>query len=159
MLSHHSSIVSALRRLSRVGLLSLGLGVAAASAHADPLDPTAFPSLGPNPFTTAGTYTIDASFDNPAPVLYAGATPLVTGVFYDPTPADLANRDEIAVFTFDDLTIPADVTVLGAQNANSRPVALLSHGTLTLDGTLNVSGANGANGFSPAGNGGNAGPG
>src|SRR5262245_25386943 len=76
-----------------------------ASALADPLSPGAFPSLGPNPFAS-GTYTINASFNNPAPTIMQGATLVTTGVFHDPTPGDPANRDEIAVFNFDSIEIP-----------------------------------------------------
>ena len=52
-------------------------------------------------------------------------------------------RDEIAVFTFASLSIPAGVTVQGARNTNSRPMALLSQSTATVAGTINVSGLEG----------------
>ncbi|MBL8205168.1 MAG: hypothetical protein JNM09_13120 [Blastocatellia bacterium] len=72
-------------------------------------------------------------------------------------------RDEIAVFTFNSLTIPADVTVQGARTGDSRPIARLSQSTITIDGTVDVSGVNRTNGTSEAdpigGIGGNAGPG
>jgi hypothetical protein len=76
------------------------------------LDPNNFTSLGASPFTQEGIYTINASKDNARPSLSGPgiATPMA-GLFHDPTPADTANRDEIAVFTFDSITIPANVTV------------------------------------------------
>ena len=136
--------------LWRVGHLAT-----AQTVPAYPLDPEAFASLGASPFTSAGTYTINASQDQAAPTLSGPgiATP-IQGVFFSPSGGSVA-RDEIAVFTFDVLSIPAGVTVQGAQNANSRPIALLSRSTATIDGTVHVSGAGGGS----AGSGGNAGPG
>ncbi len=135
--------------LWRVGHLAT-----AQTVPAYPLDPEAFASLGASPFTSAGTYTINASQDQAAPTLSGPgiATP-IQGVFFSPSGGSVA-RDEIAVFTFDVLTIPAGVTVQGAQNANSRPLALLSRSTATIDGTVHVSGAGGV-----SDRGGNAGPG
>src|SRR5262249_27013128 len=90
-----------------------------------PLDPNNFLSLGASPFTS-GTYTIDASANNAGPTLSGPgiATP-IQGVFFSPS-GDPSLRDEIAVFTFNSISIPAGVTVQGARNANSRPIALLS---------------------------------
>jgi hypothetical protein len=127
-----------------VTLIGSGAGV-----HTGPLDPAAFTSLGANPFTLAGTYSIDTS--GPTPVLTRPDTSTVNGVV----------SDGIAVFTFDDIAIAAGMTVNGVQNAGSRPFALLSQGDLTVNGTVNVSGANGPGGATihEGGNGGNAGPG
>jgi hypothetical protein len=160
-----------LRITTTIVTLSLVLGLALwsrersvqAQTSTYPLNPNSFTSLGVSPFNVAGTYTIDASKDNAVPTLSGPgiATP-IAGVFYSPSNGAVA-RDEIAVFTFNSLTIPAGVTVKGAQNANSRPIALLSQSTATIDGTIDVSGANGTNGT--AANlpavvpGGNAGPG
>src|SRR5262249_54967530 len=85
----------------------------------------------------------------------------IQGVFYDPTPAD---GDEIAVFTFDSINVPAGVTVKGAQNEHSRPIALLSQGSIAIEGIVDVSGGSGGNfngdaEANSAGAGGQAGPG
>ena len=144
-----------IRTSTRALLLLLGLGLwhaghpaGAQTVPAYPLDPDAFTSLGASPFTS-GTYTINASLNNAAPSLSGPgiATP-IQGVFFSPSGGSVA-RDEIAVFTFDVLTIPAGVTVRGAQNANSRPIALLSQSTATIDGTVDVSGAEGESGGVP----------
>ena len=95
--------------------------------------------------------------NNAAPSLSGpGITTPIAGVFFSPSGGSVA-RDEIAVFTFASLSIPAGVTVQGAQNANSRPMALLSQSTATVAGTINVSGAGGGSGG--GGDGGAAGPG
>ncbi len=115
MFTHQSSLISALRRGSYVALLSLGLCVAAAPGYADQLNPNDFTSLHAWPALAAGTYFINTSTDNANPVLTQpdGVTVIVPGLFYDPTPADVTNRDEIAVFTFDNIDIPAGVTIQG----------------------------------------------
>jgi hypothetical protein len=71
------------------------------------LDPNTFPSLGPNPFTMTGVYTINTSKDNATPVLRRPDSTTIVGVFFDPTPPDTTNRDEIAVFTFDSIPSPS----------------------------------------------------
>ena len=130
--------------------------VRAQALPAYPLNPGEFTSLGGSPFAS-GTYTIDTSMNNAAPSLSGpGITTPIAGVFFSPSGGSVA-RDEIAVFTFASLSIPAGVTVQGAQNANSRPMALLSQSTATVAGTINVSGAGGESGS--GGDGGAAGPG
>ena len=129
-------------------LISAATGLAllcamAAGANADPLDPNDFTSLGANPFTMNGTHTIDTAAT--PPVLTKPDSSTINGVV----------SNGIAVFTFDDITIGAGVTVNGLRNAGSRPLALLSHGGITNAGTINVNGVNGAN-FSGI-NGGNGG--
>ena len=119
--------------------------VKAQALPAYPLNPDEFTSLGGSPFAS-GTYTIDTSRNNAAPSLSGpGITTPIAGVFFSPSGGSVA-RDEIAVFTFASLSIPAGVTVQGAQNANSRPMALLSQSTATVAGTINVSGAGGESG-------------
>lgn len=126
----------------------------AALAASSQLDPNQFASLGTSPFTTAGTYSIDASKDNPAPTLSGpGIAVPIAGVFYSPSGGTVAN-DEIAVFTFNSLNVPAGVVIGHAANGNSRPVALLSKSAATIDGLIVVSGSNAS-----VANGGNAGPG
>jgi hypothetical protein len=105
--------------------------------QADPLDPAAFSRLGPSPFI-GGRFDVDSSFNNTVPVIKHGSTKIVSGVFYDPTPFDTNNRDEIAVFTFDYLSIPEAVEIHGVRNANARPIALLSHGDIVIDGIIDV---------------------
>ena len=130
--------------------------VKAQALPAYPLNPDEFTSLGGSPFAS-GTYTINTSMNNAAPSLSGpGITTPIAGVFFSPSGGSVA-RDEIAVFTFASLSIPAGVTVQGAQNANSRPMALLSQSTATVAGTINVSGAGGESGG--GGDGGAAGPG
>jgi hypothetical protein len=146
-------------------LWSAGRGVnaktaaTAVAAATYPLNPRQFTSLGASPFTTDGTYLINTSKDNPAPTLSGpGIVTPIAGVFFSPSGGTVA-RDEIAVFTFSSLTIPAGVTVEGMRNANSRPIALLSQSTATIDGTINVGGLDGAAGYQNRGKGGDAGPG
>ncbi len=123
----------ALPLLFGVALWHAGHIARAQTVPAYPLDPDAFTSLGGSPFAS-GTYTIDTSMNNAAPSLSGpGITIPIAGVFFSPSGGNVA-RDEIAVFTFDVLTIGAGVTVQGAQNANSRPMALLSQSTATIDG-------------------------
>ena len=130
--------------------------VKAQALPAYPLNPDEFTSLGGSPFAS-GTYTINTSRNNAAPSLSGpGITTPIAGVFFSPSGGSVA-RDEIAVFTFASLSIPAGVTVQGAQNANSRPMALLSQSTATVDGTIDVSGAGGESGGDR--DGGAAGPG
>src|SRR5262249_51806010 len=142
-------------------LASALCALTATLGHADPLDPTSFTSLGPSPFVS-GTYEVDSSFDNPAPTIKQGTSVIAAGIFYDPTPADSTNRDEIAVFAFDTIDLPAGVTLVGLRNANSRPVALLSKDAMTVGGLIDFSGAQGqtVNDLDPnGGSGGAAGPG
>jgi hypothetical protein len=134
-----------------------------AAAAGSQLDPNSFISLGAFPTLAAGQYYINASQDNANPTLLQAdkTTVISTGVFYDPTPADTTNRDEIAVFTYNSITIPAGVNISGLWVANSRPVALLAQGNITLNGSVDVSGEDGE-GRRPdnqAGAGGAAGPG
>jgi hypothetical protein len=140
---------------------SLGLTVAAAApvGASSQLDARDFVSLGASPFSASGTYSFDTSKDNPAPTLSGPgiATP-IAGVFYSPSGGTVP-RDEVAVFTFDSVSIPANVLIGHAANGNSRPLALLSRSTTTIDGTIIVSGSNGGRRVESAGNGGNAGPG
>ncbi|HMZ21043.1 MAG TPA: putative Ig domain-containing protein, partial [Blastocatellia bacterium] len=109
-------------------------GAQAAMAANYPLDPSTFTSLGASPFGAAGTYTINASKNNATPILTKPDNTTINGVFFN------SSGGEIAVFTFNTIDIPANVTVQGLRNANSRPVALLSKGSFTLAGTVDVSG-------------------
>ncbi|MFN7929941.1 MAG: putative Ig domain-containing protein [Blastocatellia bacterium] len=110
---------------------------AAAMQTTYPLNPASFTSLGASPFASAGTYTINTSKSLTAPVLTKPDNTTINGVFFT------SSGGEIAVFTFDSINIPANVTVQGLRNANSRPIALLSKGNITIDGTVNVNGGAG----------------
>src|SRR2546425_4798695 len=101
-------------------LISAATGLAllcalADGANAGTLNPSDFASLGANPFTAAGTHTIDTAAT--PPVLTKPDSSTINGVV----------SNGIAVFTFDDISIAPSVTVIGLQNAGSRPLALLSH--------------------------------
>ncbi len=109
-------------------------GAQAAMQATYPLNPASFTSLGASPFGAAGTYAINASKSNATPILTKPDNTTINGVFFN------SSGGEIAVFTFDTINIPANVTVQGLRNANSRPVALLSKGSFTLAGTVDVSG-------------------
>jgi len=132
------------RLVSRAAsLLICWVASAAAPALADVLDPVDFVSLGTLAWSS-GSYTIDTDartiVDDAAP-----GTPLFTGVVDDqngaadsfggnPGPLGIP---EIAVFTFDSITIDgtANVTVVG-----TRALALLSHGDALINRVLAVNG-------------------
>jgi hypothetical protein len=98
-----------------------------ASAFAVPLNPTAFPSLGPSPFEAPGVCIIDTS---EIPHL-SGTSGIAIGY---------VTADNVAVFTFDSISIGPGVTI---RATGSRPVALLSHNSFELmnGGEIDVSGA------------------
>lgn len=119
--------------------------VATESVHADPLNPLDFTSLGTLNLS-GGSFTIDTD----ALTIVGDAdpnTPLFTGVADDQNgAADFLNGvwvpgsmgiPEIAVFTFDDIDLPssANITMTG-----TRALALLSHGNVMIDTTIDLSG-------------------
>ncbi len=142
---------TSLLSLFRAVVICLGLLCATSAVYAvgvAPLNPKGFASLGSNPFTNSGTYVIDTRPTSPT--------------LYDPNTNALATGtidNGIAVFTFDTIVIGTDTIVEAIQNTNSQPYALLSHGGLTIEGTVDASGAAGGLGGSTGGNGGAAGPG
>jgi hypothetical protein len=105
-----------------VAVLAVLVG-AAGRAGAGPLNPLDFASLGAFP-TTGGTYYFDT--DGPNPTLGVVGGPSVTGVV----------SGGIAVFDFNAITVGAAQTFIGI---GSMPVAFLSRGDATIDGTMNVS--------------------
>ena len=140
--------LSALFRSVVSFLLLVCAAPAAYAVGVAPLNPNSFGSLGPNPFTTSGTYTIDTS--GTTPILFApDNSAIATGTVFN----------SIAVFTFDTVVIGSNTTVQGLRNTGSHPYALLSHGDLTIEGTVDASGAAGGPPGSNGGNGGAAGPG
>ena len=117
-----------------------------APAQAAPLNPNNFASLGANPFTQPGTYTVDT----------AGSAPTLTGPGLTAPLHGVVSGGE-AVFDFDTLRLPYGATLVGVRDSGSRPLALLARGDITLDGVVDVSGAGDGGNFSA--NGYAAGPG
>lgn len=116
----------------------------AASASAAPLNPADFPSLGTLSVANGGALTIDTD----TLALTSGALS-VTGVARSQTSTqDAAGAPEVAVFTFDTVSIgkPVALTVRGA-----RALALLSKDSLAIAGTLSFSGGAGIASMSGAG--------
>jgi hypothetical protein len=102
-------------------MLALWLG-SAGQVGAGPLDPLAFAPVGPFP-TAAGTYKFDTSsvtLDDPKGV------PLLTGVV----------SNGIAVFDFATITVGSDQVFVGT---GTLPLALLSRGDISINGTIDVS--------------------
>jgi hypothetical protein len=117
------------------------------------LDPNSFTSLGANPFTVTGTYTINSAA-NP-PVLTRPGLSSINGV---------VSGGE-AVFTFDNISIPTNVIIQPAYNSGALPVAILSKGDWSIanNSEIDFSGSDGVS-FDPVSgnaveNGGAAGPG
>lgn len=88
------------------------------------LDPTAFTSLGALSTTANDSYTLNTDTQT-----LTGPGVSVTGVL---------TSNNIAVFDFDSVTIAAGSTITAS---GSYPLAILSRGTFTVDGTINASGA------------------
>jgi hypothetical protein len=65
----------------------------------------------------------------------------VDGAFNPTTDIELAMPPS-GIFNFTTVTIPADVTVTFAKNAANTPVTILASGNVTIDGVINVNGAN-----------------
>lgn len=113
-------------------------------AQAAPLNPRSFASLGSNPFTQTGAYTVNT-----------GATPpTLSGPGISSPIRGAVSSAGVAVFTFNSITLPQGAT-LSAVRGTARPLALLSQGDADIEGTIDVSGADaGAGG--PGGGGGGA---
>ena len=115
------------------------------SARAQPLDPLRFPSLGALGLSN-GSYTIDTDaltiVDDASP-----GTPLFLGVADDQNgSADFVGNvwlpgsqgiPEIAVFAFDDVDLESTATI---NVVGTRAMALVSHGNVMIDTTIDVSG-------------------
>src|SRR6516165_10037150 len=113
-----------MRRSSMAEVMVLGLAVAvgAPTARGGPLDPGAFPSLGTLNITS-GSYTFNTTTDQ---LLDSSNNVLFTGVTFN----------GIAVFDFSQIAIGGG-TFTGT---GSQPLALLSQGNVTINGTIDVSG-------------------
>ena len=88
-----------------------------ATARANALDPAAFASNGPNPFSVAGSYSIDTT---------AG-----TGFLSGPggSAGGFVTPEGVVVFTFDSVAIGAGVSI---RATGTRPVAILSRSTFIM---------------------------
>jgi hypothetical protein len=106
------------RWLLSLTLTVLVLAIGPGRAQAAPLDPNSFASLGPNPFTMPGDYTINTST---LKLTTPDGTP-ITGV---------VSADGIAVFTFATIASGSGVTI---TVVGARPVALLSQDAVTMTG-------------------------
>ncbi|MEO0588136.1 MAG: hypothetical protein AAF078_10895, partial [Planctomycetota bacterium] len=129
--------------------LALATAIAAAPTHAQPLDPTAFASLGTLNLA-AGDFTIDTDTLTITDTTGGGSTLLFTGVADDQNgTADYFGGNwvpgtlgipEIAVFTFDGINLQASANV---SITGSRAIALLSQGDATIATPLSVDGSDG----------------
>src|SRR6185295_5016986 len=111
-------------------------------ASADPLNPLDYPSLG-TVTLTAGSYTINSTTTPPAitgPMNFTGSI-----VGFGP--------GSIAVFSFDQLTIPIGVTFTVTGN---RMLAFLSAGDMSIASAISVNGGAGGTGQTGPGTGGMA---
>lgn len=71
---------------------------------------------------------------------------------FQPTTSGSVNVPESGVFNFTTITIPQGVTVTFVPSAKNTPVALLTTGDVTINGTINIAGKDGnANGTGGAG--------
>ena len=115
---------------------------AAAPVHAGPLNPRAFTSLGTLNLA-GGNFTIDTdalTISDSGGVLFTGVADDQNGTsdyFNGNWVPGSVGIPEIAVFTFDDIVMQstANITVTG-----TRALAFLSHGNVTIDTTLDLSG-------------------
>ncbi len=116
-----------------IGVTSIYLVLASMIAvQGAPLDPNAFTSLGTLD-VNAGTLTINTD------TLAMSGAAAFTGVVN----VQGGGLPDIAVFTFDDLTIASGVTL---TFQGSRPIAILSKGDATIEAVINVRGGNGLSG-------------
>ncbi len=135
-------------RITRVRLAVFAAALAAPPAAAQPLNPNNFSTIATS-FAPTGNVTINT---DTLQITGTGFT-TVTGV----TAAQANGGPTLAVFDFGSISIPSGVTV---SATGSRPFALLSQGSATVAGTINLSGANasniplGAAGVAGGGNGG-----
>jgi hypothetical protein len=132
-------------------LILVAIALCAPRATAEPLDPLAFPSLGPLTLP-AGSYTLDTGVSIiDTPTLTVGVTT------YHGTVAGQSTtfNPQVAVFDFDQLHFDPGAVLRVTGN---RPLALLSRGNLSIEGgqiVLAAGGAGGGFGSTPtvAGNG------
>jgi PEP-CTERM motif len=106
-------------------------------AAASFLNPNDFTSLGPNPFTWAGTYSVETT----------GATPTLTGPGISVN--GVASTGTV-VFTFDNLDTGSGITINGLPNTGARPLALMSRDFFSLTGISD--GSRGSGGGHQGGN-------
>ena len=113
--------------MASVGFGLLGIGSAAALADATaPLDPNAFASLGS--LSGATSYVFNTAYGS-APTLTENGATVITGVI----------SNGFAVFDFSDINISTGSTITtSGQLQGSAPLAILSQGSVVLDGSVNI---------------------
>jgi len=62
---------------------------------------------------------------------------------FEPTASKTVDLPENGVFNFTTVNIPTGVTISFKKNAKNTPVTILATGDVTINGTINVSGASG----------------
>lgn len=122
--------------------------VFAVRAHAIPLDPASFASFES---LRASTGALTINTDGAVPLLRVG-----TNDFKGVVVSQGSGLPDIAVFTFNDISLTGSVTISGS---GSRPLALLSKGGVVITPTITFSGGNGTSGGAVPGVFGGAGPG
>jgi hypothetical protein len=70
---------------------------------------------------------------------------------FAPTADTVLQIPESGVFNFTTVTIPTDVTVTFTKNSQNTPVTILATGDVTINGTLNLNGADASNSIPGAG--------
>ncbi len=138
-----------------VVLFSFLLG-GAEKTLAGPLDPLGFTSLGAFP-TAAGTYSVSTA--GPTPFIDGPTGQVLNGVIYN----------GIAVFDFNSINLASNQVLVDPYPSSgvvAPPLALLSRGDVSINGSINVSGISFQGGLSgvlssggPGGFGGGSGPG
>jgi MYXO-CTERM domain-containing protein len=123
-----ASRLSFAARLGAPFVLALVAGGAPRRAHATPLDPTAYPSLGALA-VTSGTLTFDVD----------AAT--VSGAFSGTGKLVTTGGLPLTVFDFDTVNIGAGVTVVVTGSVHG--LVILSRGDATIAGTIRVDGGTG----------------
>jgi hypothetical protein len=113
-----------------VAVAGLTLG-APGTAEAGPLNPDDFPSLGAFP-TASGTFTYDT---NALTITGPGLTTPLQGTL---------SASGVAVFDFDSINLNANQAFFQvAIGSLAPPLAFLSRGNITIDGTININGISG----------------
>ena len=115
-----------------VAVLALLVFGAAGQAAAGPLNPLDFTSLGAFP-SAPGAYTINTTGPNPTLTEPDGTA--LTGIV----------SNGIAVFDFNSIAVGSDqvfVSQYPFSGVTTPPLALLSRGVVTINGTINVSALN-----------------
>jgi hypothetical protein len=130
-------------------LLLLAVGATRGRANIlDPSNTALFGSIAAPTLTSGGTYTFNTDSTNANPTLTGTGIGTINGTFVN----------GVAVFDFVSLNMPTGTYSFTATS--NDPLALLSQGTLTMNGTIDLSGgtsttASGGTAVAGAGSGGN----